>query len=389
MRALLLILVAASMVVACDPANGRPPASATSTFAPAAYTAVPTTALATPTPYAVDLASRADLVRQLRTALAERDEEALRKTLTPGLLWGPWERNQEVSYYLVDHENLSRMLAPPAPVPLAIVQATAGVGYATGVLLDGWGSRALLFDERNANGPPVSDPKLRPVTLKGDRVVLVFDKEGHPLSQSGLFFGLSPADGWVKIAELPSVGAAPRSTPLALPIRGWDAPPPTGIAHIDAIVAAITRSDAAALALFITGRLVPCDPSRVVCPPGVSVGTLIRVVSAGACDAVDYPLVQSPDGRPRTTTAAAFARDMLSDENRLERVVGAWKSRPGTPEADRYRFALVAVHGDGVALIWIDDQGVTARWGGPCGETAAALLDRLSLTHDVVLAPPR
>jgi len=125
-----------------------------------------------------------------------------------------------------------------------------------------------------------------------------------------------------------------------------------------------------------------------VCPAGVSVGTPIRAVSAGVCDAVDYPLVRSPDGRPRTTTAATFARDLVSDENRLERVVGVWKSRPGAPEADQYRFTIVAVQGDGVGSIWINEEGVTARWGGPCGETPAAHLDRLSLTHEVVLAPP-
>lgn len=385
MRALLLLVLAA-LLAGCttEPSSDRRSSTATP-FTPAVYTAAPTvTPPAAPNPCVVDIAAHADLIRRLQVALARRDEGALGALLSREMLWTRWERNQAGTMLPVGHENLSRMLAPPPLTPVAIVQAgVTPEATATGVLLDGWQSRQLIVDVRPVDGPPGS-PIFEQRTLDADSVVFVFAKCGHDLSQSGLFFGLAPGDGWTKAADLPSVSASGEFAP----IRTWNtAPPPTGIAHIDAILETATRNDAPGLARYVTGRSMPCS-TLAACPSGTPAGTTVRVVSqGGACEAgVPLTLVDNRDDRDRSTTRRAFAEALLADPTR--RVLGLWEARTGTLEATKYRYVLVRAGGSTGDVLWLDESGITTWFRGFCGEDAVSLLDRLNATHRVVRAPP-
>jgi len=68
-----------------------------------------------------------------------------------------------------------------------------------------------------------------------------------------------------------AVVTSPTPAPSPTP-RVWDRPPPSGVAHVDAIIAAVVSGNANALVPYVTGTAVPCgaDP---VCPPGVVAGT--------------------------------------------------------------------------------------------------------------------
>lgn len=181
--------------------------------------------------------------------------------------------------------------------------------------------------------------------------------------------------------------AAPSATPNLIPaIPGWDAPPTTGIAHVDGIVAAIATRDAAALEPYITGQSLRCDGFMLLCPVGAPSGTPVRAVSDGACDAADVLIVDVADGRRPTTTRRAFADSIVV---RMARVVGVWKSRASTWESERYVFHLVGTTPSGnVVRLWIDDRGVTARWVDTCGQATSAFFAGLASNHNVILAPP-
>ena len=76
---------------------------------------------------------------------------------------------------------------------------------------------------------------------------------------------------------------SPSATPRAVWLYAWQQPPATKVAHVDAIVQAVVLKDVAALARYVVGTMstVGCGPSTFLCPPGVSLGTRIPLLSTG------------------------------------------------------------------------------------------------------------
>jgi hypothetical protein len=138
-------------------------------------------------------------------------------------------------------------------------------------------------------------------------------------------------------------------TDYGLPV--WDAPPKTGVAHVDAIIAAIASADAAALRPYITGILAKCDHhiNDRGCLPNTPDGTLTRYVASYGCDGAWVPITEE--------LAASFARSV----SRAGRVVAAWARRPGDPDDRRYVIAFTTqprLLSGGGTEIEINDQGI-------------------------------
>jgi len=99
-------------------------------------------------------------------------------------------------------------------------------------------------------------------------------------------------------------------------------------------------------------------------------------------------LVESPDIRRETTTRRALAERMLSDANFLDQVVGIWKSRPGTNDARKYTYILIATSGTGLSALWLDSESVTLIAVHTCSGAPSEQISDLNRTNDVILAPP-
>jgi len=118
---------------------------------------------------------------------------------------------------------------------------------------------------------------------------------------------------------------APPVTPV--PLLAWDIPPKTGIAGLDAFIAAMTTSDVAALESFIERGLQtsPCEtiaaPDARSCAPGVPVGTPAQFVTfvAGCHGGV----VRVDRGQPLSggTTVRALAESLARPTTSLSFVV--------------------------------------------------------------------
>ena len=96
--------------------------------------------------------------------------------------------------------NIAAILASPTLALSGVVQR----GNATGVLLRNWNRRSVTvlanYREQNSSGQMVQ-PWVA-VANRADEVVLTFDVSGTT-GAARRFYGLTSADGWVKIADIP------------------------------------------------------------------------------------------------------------------------------------------------------------------------------------------
>ena len=122
---------------------------------------------------------------------------------------------------------------------------------------------------------------------------------------------------WTPVPATPTPTRTPTPVPMRTPspisaIRGWLAPPPTGVPIVDQVIADIFRRDAEALRSRFVGSPVPCTANpppdvfeNVVCPEGVEIGTPIPALAGdGGChggttrlDLITPVLVQWPTAR--------------------------------------------------------------------------------------------
>lgn len=93
--------------------------------------------------------------------------------------------------------------------------------------------------------------------------------------------------------------ATPMPTPSLAPVLAWDVPPKSGVAHVDAIVRALTTGDANALASYVTGQTMNCyENYSPYCPPGTPPGGPVLALIHGACpgDTTPVTLLDTPQG---------------------------------------------------------------------------------------------
>lgn len=94
---------------------------------------------------------------------------------------------------------------------------------------------------------------------------------------------------------------SPPATPVPTPtVRSWDVAPRTGVAHVDALVGAITVRDRAALAKQFVGFPEPCTRTLdnfggALCSPGMPEGTPVQAYSTrnSGCEGATLRLDQS------------------------------------------------------------------------------------------------
>lgn len=94
---------------------------------------------------------------------------------------------------------------------------------------------------------------------------------------------------------------SPPATPVPTPtVRSWDVAPPTGVAHVDAVVEAIVQRDRAALAQSLSGFPEPCTNTLgnfggALCSPGMPVGTPVQAYATtnGGCEGATLRLDQA------------------------------------------------------------------------------------------------
>ncbi len=178
----------------------------------------------------------------------------------------------------------------------------------------------------------------------------------------------------------------PSPSPTPPPIRAWDVPPKTGVAHVDAIITAITTGDSKMLEPFITGRLEPCSSDRgPSCAPGSPEGTLTPAMFMGRCDGNPLRLAETSDRATYAVGRAERAKDVVT---RVDHLVGIWRSRPPSTSSQPEEWMLIASKGlaftEGLVL-WLDDRGIDRIWLNPgCG---GLLVDPLR-NFDVIIAPP-
>ncbi len=174
-------------------------------------------------------------------------------------------------------------------------------------------------------------------------------------------------------------------TDYGLPV--WETPPKTGVAHVDAIIAAIANADAEALRPYVTGILAKCDyrNNDRRCLPNTPEGTLTRYVGEFACDGVDVPVPE--DGTPGGNTAQSIARRV----SQAGRVVAAWARRSGDPDSRRYEVAfttfprLTSASGAGGTVVMIDDRGIIDVGRALACSRSADYIDRMAKTHDMII----
>ena len=140
--------------------------------------------------------------------------------------------------------------------------------------------------------------------------------------------------------------ATPSPTPT--PILAWDVSPKTGIAHVDAIIAAVVAGNAVVLEQYLTGSMEPCTgypfgyPS---CPPGVSAGTLVRAITGAGCPGDGNPrrLVVPPLSPPTEFTDATTPADVVASivQRGIQHLVGVYKVSPAVQAHQGIQFRLV------------------------------------------------
>ncbi len=205
-------------------------------------------------------------------------------------------------------------------------------------------------------------------------------------------------------APLPSPTPPPiptaTPTPVAVPVRAWDVPPRTGVAHLDAIVAAMVTGNAAALEPYLEAGLktAPCttvvDQYALVCPPGASTGAQVRYLqSGGGCEGADIRI--DPPGSPVAPGGTTIARlaQMVAGQPRF-----LWMATKSTKTRELYTLYFFNTRGGGVTtleqgwLFGVSESGIPYFRGvaGLCQVNQSELPASLRQQSDVtfLVAPP-
>ena len=217
MKIVLALFVTMTFVLCgCGVQVSAPPAepsavvtTATATATASAVSPSPTapplaTATATMTPAPLDLATYTPLIKRLQETLARRDRNELDALLrinaaTPGLYYGDWGGGRSGEPRRIG--GTSTMADTFFDPPLR-VSAVVSRGGATGVLLENWRDRAIQSpDQCDSCAVPLGTSST--VWIPGAAVVLVFHYEGGYFNSRINFFGLAPANGFVKVADIP------------------------------------------------------------------------------------------------------------------------------------------------------------------------------------------
>ena len=153
------------------------------------------------------------LVRNFVSALQRQDDRALSALFNSGLLVAGWCLGGHG--VLTGSSSATRFVADPRLRPVAIVEWDRSPGAfgaqcmrATGVLVENWDDRVLEIDAspdnpalpRNVGQWPLSQFS-QWFQSRPDSVVLIFHTESR--GTPGRLFGLAPARGWTKVADLP------------------------------------------------------------------------------------------------------------------------------------------------------------------------------------------
>ena len=191
------------------------------------------------------------------------------------------------------------------------------------------------------------------------------------------------------VALLSSPTSTPSALPTPAPNKTWGIAPKTGVAYIDAIISAVVGSDTGTIESYLTGEFRPCGPYPE-CPPGISAGTNVRVVTlAASCDG-RFEVLDS-------ATRAAVAKRITSE--RLE-LVSAIRVRPGSRASDegtRYWLAFEVQYTSPPAsndrlsgrLVIVDEAGITGFARSPsCNESAQSWVGNLQSSGDVLVPSP-
>jgi hypothetical protein len=167
--------------------------------------------------------------------------------------------------------------------------------------------------------------------------------------------------GWASTQYLETSGAAPT-------LQAHPAGTRTGIAAVDPVIAALERSSMVSQDL-IAWRKVECQEPTIEgiggppeCPPGVSTGTPVDVISGAACEG--YWRVRPADG--------SGVRLALGPGDRLYAVA---RAAPGDPGAE---YVVVYVSGERPEwgkTVYVTGGKVTGDWSG-CATTPAAMLEQ-------------
>lgn len=214
--ATLVVLVVISNACGASARYGPTATSVVTAVASATPTRTPLLPTATPTVASLDLAPFHSIIRELSTALATGDRVLFaslfgyRRDSYQGMMFATWTVPSDgPSYIPSTPANIDELLRAPALRATSIVSSRGATGtLVTGVLVEGWDRRTLSVSRGGTvelSGRPdlTFEPAL--FDLRGD-VVFIFYRSRGPYddpSHETKFFGIAPAQGFVKIAALP------------------------------------------------------------------------------------------------------------------------------------------------------------------------------------------
>ena len=197
------------------------------------------------------------------------------------------------------------------------------------------------------------------------------------------------------VVVTPTPGPVVRSRTLATadgPLQGWTVPPPTGVSLVDGVIQDILHGDATDIARRLTGHPEPCLAERlglgasVVCPNGVTPGTLVPAIAAGGgCEWEWFNL----DQYLKSTSQLLAGRQWL--------LVTAYRHLPGRPRPawnPTYSLLFANLEDPKLGLnVGLDDQGIIGRrpvsWGSftSCDTSTATLFTYPDVEYLIPRAP--
>jgi hypothetical protein len=203
---------------------------------------------------------------------------------------------------------------------------------------------------------------------------------------------IAPTTASVQLAT-PTV--APPKNPAAS-VRAWDVPPPSGVPHLDAIVAAMVTANRKALEAYLEAgtRTEPCttivNSGDLICPAGVVTGTPVRFIeTAGGCEGIRLR-IDPPGSQPDPTGTTI--------ERLAERIAGhprfLWMAIKSSGP-DSYELYFLDTRGGGTSeegwSFSVNATGITSFGSAkPCGLSAQSQIPEMirQQTGSTFLVPP-
>ncbi|RLT42261.1 MAG: hypothetical protein DWI58_06930 [Chloroflexi bacterium] len=144
------------------------------------------------------------LVVELRDALDHQDGPTIERLTAGTLLYAPLGRLEGVNVNV--RPSLPALLAQPALHAGGVVRGVTprSPSLVFGVLIENWGTRTLSVLADYGGAAPPGAPITVPQEIRADAVVFVFYSDSLPEQNQRIrFFGLAPAEGFVKVSDIP------------------------------------------------------------------------------------------------------------------------------------------------------------------------------------------